>query len=55
MSVHLADQLQRGRHIAAIFMLSPHMSPGETADELHLIWVLAQPDDFQDQITYLPI
>jgi hypothetical protein len=45
MSVHLADQLQRGGHVPAIFMLSP----------LQLIGELAEAGEFLDRITYLPI
>lgn len=55
MPAHLRDHLAEGGHVPGIFVLNPHMSMGETADELGLIWELAEPEEFLDQIVYLPL
>jgi hypothetical protein len=55
MPVHLADHLQRGRHVPGIFILNPNMSAGETIDELILIASASDDDEYQDSIRYLPI
>ena len=52
---HLRDHLAAGRHVPGIFTLNPNMSIGETIEELVLIWGAAQPDEFADQINYLPL
>jgi len=55
MPVHLTEHLAQGRHIPGIITLNPEMGIGATIDELVLIAVAANPDDFQDRIAYLPI
>ena len=55
MPVHLHDHLNSGRHMPGIFILNPNLTLGETADELHLIWVVTVAEDYQDRIWYLPI
>ncbi|MBI4672142.1 MAG: DUF5615 family PIN-like protein [Chloroflexi bacterium] len=52
---HLRDHLAAGRHIPGIFTISPSMSIGETIEELALIWGAALPDEYADQINYLPL
>lgn len=55
MPVHLQDHIAGGGHVPGIFVLSPELSTGETVDELLLIWEASLPDEYQDQIRYLPI
>lgn len=55
MPVHLQDHVQGGGHVLGIFILNPDLSMGETVDELTLIWEAAEPDEFTDQIVYLPL
>lgn len=52
---HLTEHLAQGRHIPGIITLNPDMSIGATIDELVLIAIAANPDDFQDRIAFLPI
>jgi hypothetical protein len=55
MPIHLRDHLMTGRHIPGIFILSPDMAIGETADELALIWEASEPDEYFDRLSYLPV
>lgn len=55
MPVHLRDHLAAGRHVPGIFILNPKMSLGETADEPALIWAASRPNEYRDQLLYLPI
>jgi hypothetical protein len=55
MPVHLREHLAADRRLPGIFVLNPHMTLGETADELILIWSASQAGDYSDQLRYLPI
>ena len=55
MPVHLYDHLTEGRHIPGIFILNHKMSIQQTAEELVFIWELAEPDEYFDQIRFMPI
>jgi hypothetical protein len=55
MPVHLQNHLAAGRHVPGIFILNPNMKIGETVDELATIWGAAEPDEYFDQLKYLPI
>lgn len=55
MPAHLQDHLSAGRHVPGIFVLRPDLSMGETIDELVLSWEASLPNEFRDQIRYLPI
>lgn len=55
MPPHLADHLAQSRHIPGIFILNPNMSIGETIDELILIALASDEDEYQDYITHLPL
>lgn len=55
MPVHLTDHLAEGRHVPGIFTLNTNMSIGETLDELILIALASETDEYQDQIAYLPL
>jgi hypothetical protein len=52
---HLHDHLAAGRHVPGIFILNPNMNMGETIEELTLIWGASEPDEYADQLNYLPI
>ena len=54
MPVHLKDHLAAGHHVPAIFILNPDMTMGETIDELAFLWAASEPDEYADQIEYLP-
>ena len=54
--VHLRAHLDEGRHVAGIVMLPKRMGGiGAILDDLLLIWGAGLPDEFQDQIVYLPL
>ena len=55
MPVHLHDHLAAGRHVPGIFTLNPEMSIGETVEELTLLWAAAEPEEYADQLNYLPV
>jgi hypothetical protein len=55
MPVHLQNHLAAGRHVPTIFILNDGMSIGQTAEELALISVAAQSDEYADMIRFLPI
>ncbi len=55
MPVHLDDHLKAGRHVPGIFTVNPNMTMGETAAELALIAGASDPDEYADQVTYLPV
>lgn len=52
---HLRDHLAEGRHVPGIFQLNPHMTMGDTIEELVLIWEVASIQDYRDAIIYLPL
>jgi hypothetical protein len=52
---HLQDHLTQGHHIPGIFTLRPRASLGEVLDDLLLIWEVAEPDEYQDQIVHIPL
>lgn len=55
MLVHLRDHLDVGRHIPGIFVLSPKMKMGETAQELALIWGASEMEEYLDLLNHLPL
>src|SRR5688572_5798742 len=38
MLVHLADHLERGRHVPGVIWIRPRTGLGQIIEELHLIW-----------------
>jgi hypothetical protein len=55
MPVHLADHLAMNRHMPGIFILNPNLSVGENLEELILMALASDDDEYQDLIIYLPI
>jgi len=52
---HLRDHLAAGHHFPGMFTLNRKMSLGETIEELALIWGASNPDEYTDQLNYLPL
>ena len=52
---HLENHLSAEKHVPGISTLSAGMTLRATADELALIWRAAEPEEFADQIHYLPL
>ncbi len=55
MPPHLRDHLAAGHHFPGMFTLNAKMSLGETIEALALIWGAAGPQEYADQINYLPL
>ena len=55
MPSHLQEHVTQGHHIPGIFILRPKASLGEVLDDLLLIWEVATPDEYQDQLVYIPL
>ena len=52
---HLRDHLAGGRHIPGILVAPFPLDIGALIQELTLVWGASQPDEYQDQIVYLPL
>jgi hypothetical protein len=52
---HLRNHMDLQRHIPGIVVINQRMSWGNTIEELLLIWSASLPNEFQDQIIYLPL
>ncbi len=55
MPVHLRAHLALGRHVPGIVQLPRRMDIGEVLEDLLLLWGASQPDEYRDQIVYLPL
>ena len=53
--VHLKDHLAQGLHIPGIIQLPRRMDIRMVLEDLLLIYLFGEPDEFQDQIIYLPL
>ena len=52
---HLRDHLAVGRHIPGILVAPFPLDIGALIEELILIHGASQPDEYRDQIVYLPL
>lgn len=55
MPVHLVDHLTVNRHVPGIFILNPNLSVGKNLEELILVALASQDNEYQDRIIYLPL
>ncbi|MBW4491981.1 MAG: DUF5615 family PIN-like protein [Oscillatoria princeps RMCB-10] len=55
MPVHLSDHLAAGRHIPGIFVLRPRAEIGQVIDDLILIALAANENEYQDRIVHIPL
>ena len=55
MPQHLQAHITAGHHVPGIFTLRPQCSLRDVVDDLLLIWEVAAPDEYQDQIVYIPL
>jgi hypothetical protein len=53
--VHLQEHLARGHHVPGIVQLPKRMSIRLILEDLLLIYGASEPDEFKDQILYLPL
>ena len=54
MPIHLQAHLKIGQHIPSILLLRPNVSYQQIIETLELICLASVPEDFQDQIKYIP-
>jgi hypothetical protein len=52
---HLRDHLAAGRHVPGTLVVPFSLDIGALVEELILIWGASLPDEYQDQIAYLPL
>jgi len=52
---HVADHLAKGGEFPGILVIGPRMSLGEILEELLIIWQASTPDEYRNQIRYLPL
>ncbi len=52
---HLREHLASGHHVPGILIISPRLALRVILDNLHLIWGAGFPNEFKDQIVYLPL
>jgi len=52
---HLRDHLAAGGHVPGILVVPFPLGIGALVEELILIWGASLPDEYQDQIVYLPL
>lgn len=55
MPLHLADNIAVNHHIPGIFILNPNLSIGENIEELILVALASEDDEYRDRIVYLPL
>ncbi|OYD96201.1 hypothetical protein CDG76_05120 [Nostoc sp. 'Peltigera membranacea cyanobiont' 210A] len=55
MPVHLADHIAINRHVPGIFILNQNLSIGENIEELIIVALASEDDEYQDRIVYLPL
>ncbi|MDZ8091226.1 MAG: hypothetical protein RM049_22955 [Nostoc sp. DedQUE04] len=55
MPVHLAEHIAVNRHVPGIFILNQNLSIGENIEELIIVALASEDDEYQDRIVYLPL
>ena len=52
---HLQDHLASGHHIPGILIMNSKMTIGETIEELLLIWIASDEEEYHDRLEPLPV
>ncbi len=55
MPVHLAEHLSQHRQVPGIFVLRPKATIGQVIEDLILIALVGEQQEYQNRITYLPL
>jgi len=55
MPSHLRQHLATGHHVPGVFILKSGALMRAVLDDLLLIWEASTPDEYQDQIIYIPV
>ena len=55
MPQHLRQHLEAGGHVPGVLLLRRGYTLREIIDDLRLIWESGDPEEFRDQLVYLPL
>lgn len=55
MPVHLQDHLTQGHHVPGVIQLPRRLDVRIVLEDLLLIHLVGEPDEFRDQVVYLPL
>ena len=55
MPIHLAEHLAQGHHIPGIFVLRSRAEIGQFLDDLILIALAGNENEYQDRIVHIPL
>ena len=53
--VHLSDHLAAGRHVPGILWIRPGVGIGRIIEELYLIWLASEADEYWDRPLFIPL
>ena len=54
MTLHFRRRLAAGKHSPGLFIVPQWRGIGEVIESLLLIWGASEPDEWRDQLTYIP-
>lgn len=55
MPKHISDHLAMGRHFPGMFWLRPATGIGQIIEEVYLIWLTSEVEEFQDCSLFIPL
>jgi len=55
MPVHIADHLTQELPFAGLLWVRPNVSIGRVAEELYLIWLASEAEEYRNQALYIPL
>jgi len=54
MPMHLKEHIEKGKHVPGILLIRKEVIMGKLIEDLLLIWRASEPEEYKDQIVYLP-
>ena len=55
MPMHFKEHIEKGRHVPGILLIRKEILIGKLIEDLLLIWGASEPEEYRDQIVYLPL
>lgn len=52
---HISDHFFAGRHFPGVFWIRPGVSIGAIIEELYLIWLTSEAEEYQDCTLFIPL
>jgi hypothetical protein len=52
---HISDHFAAGGHFPGVFWLRPGISIGKAVEELHLIWLTCEAEEFRNCTLFIPL